>query len=166
LFFALNPNKPQKGAIKWGLIAGTLYVFVFWLNNATSWIIVVMEKGTEYVTAYPDHVLSFGLTTIGLLALAVYAAYFTKKSIGTESWQKLDLKKIGAIIMALGLYFLVIYVMWLAVGTKMEYVPALDKVVDVKWSNWYAWFLGHNMDLWALSLPLVGLPLLFERKFS
>jgi hypothetical protein len=166
LFFALNPNKPQKGAIKWGLIAGTLYVFVFWLNNATSWIIVVMEKGTEYVTAYPDHILSFGLTTIGLLALAVYAAYFTKKSIGTESCQKLDLRKIGAIITALGLYFLIIYVMWLAVGTKMEYVPALDKVVDVKWSNWYAWFLGHNMDLWALSLPLVGLPLLFKRKSS
>ena len=50
----------------------------------------------------------------------MYAAYFTKKSIGTESWQKLDLKKIGAIITALGLYFLVIYVMWLTVGTKME----------------------------------------------
>ena len=29
------------------------------------------------------------------------------------------------------------------------------------WSTWYAWFLGHNLDLWFLSLPLVGLPLIF-----
>ena len=37
-------------------------------------------------------------------------------------------------------------------------------VEDIKWSGWYAWFLGHNMDLWALSLPLFGLPLLFHQK--
>ncbi len=160
LLFALNPNKPRKEAIKWGLIAGTLYVFVFWLNNATSWIIVVMEKGTEYVTAYPDHILSFGLTTIGLLALALYATYFTKKSIGTESWRNLDLRKIGAIITLVGLYFLVVYVMWLTMGTKIV------NGEDIKWSGWYAWFLGHNMDLWVLSLPLVGVPLLFYRKIS
>jgi hypothetical protein len=160
LFFELNPNKPAKGAIKWGLIAGTVYVFVFWLNNTVNWVDTVIGKGTEYVTAYPDHILSFGLTTVGLLALALYTAYFSKKSIGTESLEKLDLRKVGAIITALGLYFLVIYVMWLLFGTKIV------SGEDIKWSNWYAWFLGHNMDLWALSLPLVGLPLLFSQNRS
>jgi hypothetical protein len=29
------------------------------------------------------------------------------------------------------------------------------------WNEWYAWILGHNLDLWMLSLPLVGIPLLF-----
>jgi hypothetical protein len=32
------------------------------------------------------------------------------------------------------------------------------------WGAWYQWFLGHNLDLWVLSLPLVGVPLLFREK--
>lgn len=152
LFLELNTNKPENGAIKWGLIGGVSYVFMFWLNNAGNWISVALAKGTEYITAYPDHILSFGLTTIGLLALTLYSVYFSIKSFGTESLEKLDLRKVGGIITALGLYFLVVYVMWLLFGT------------DAKWSSWYAWFLGHNMDLWVLSLPLIGLPLLFHKN--
>lgn len=154
LFFQLNPNKPAQQAIKWGLIVGTAYIFMFWLNNTGNWIDTVITYGTEYVTAYPDHILSFGLTSIGLLALTVYTAYFTNKSSGTESLERLDMRKVGGIITSLGSYFLVIYVMWLILGT------------DAKWSIWYAWFLGHNMDLWALTLPLVGLPLLFKQQDS
>ena len=152
LFLELNTNKPENGAIKWGLIGGISYLFMFWLNNAGNWISVVLAKGTEYVTAYPDHIISFGLTTIGLLALTLYSIYFSIKSFGTESLEKLDLRKVGGIITALGLYFLLVYVMWLVFGT------------DAKWSSWYAWFLGHNMDLWVLSLPLIGLPLLFHKN--
>ncbi len=176
----LKPNKPLKGAIKWGLIAGIVYIFVFWLNNTGIWLSIVTSptayyigaensvlypySGIEYVTRYPDHILSFGYTTIGLLAVALYAAYFTKKSLGSESWRKLDLRKIGAIITAVGLYFLLIYVMWLVMGTdnKLVLIQGASQVVDVKWSGWYAWFLGHNLDLWMLALPLVGLPLLFS----
>lgn len=150
----LNPNKPPKDAIKWGLIAGTAYVFVFWLNNTGMWIATLMSKGTEYLTTYPENMLSFGLTTIGLLALAVFTAYFTKKSVGTETLEKLKLRTIGAIIVALGLYFLWNYLTWIFFGG------------DYLWSDWYAWFLGHNLDLWMLSLPLVGLPLLFKRQTS
>jgi len=150
----LNVNKPMKDAIKWGLIAGTVYVFVFWLNNTGMWIATLMSKGTEYLTTYPENLLSFALTTIGLLALAVFTAYFTKKTVGTETLEKLKLKTLGAIIVALGLYFLWNYLTWIFFGR-----PEL-------WSDWYAWFLGHNLDLWMLSLPLVGLPLLFKRSDS
>jgi hypothetical protein len=150
----LNPNKPTKDAIKWGLIAGTVYVFVFWLNNTGMWIATIMSKGTEYLTTYPENLLSFALTTIGLLALALFTAYFTKKSVGTETLEKLKLRTIGAIIVALGLYFLWNYLTWIFFGG------------DYLWSDWYAWFVGHNLDLWMLSLPLVGLPLLFKRQTS
>jgi len=143
----LNPNKPMKEAIKWGLIAGTIYVFVFWLNNAGMWIATIMGNGTEYLIAYPETMLSFALTIIGLLALAVFTAYFTKKSIETATLEKLKLRTIGAIIVALGLYFLWNYLTW---------------IFFLGWSDWYAWFLGHNLDLWMLSLTLVGLPLLFS----
>ena len=147
----LKPNKPMKGAIKWGLIAGTVYVFVFWLNNTGMWIVTAMSKGTEFLTAYAENLLSFGLTTIGLLALALFTAYFTKRSIGTETLEMLKLRTLGAIMVALGLYFLWNYLTWIFFGG---------------WSDWYAWFLGHNLDLWLLSLPLVGLPLLFKRQAS
>jgi hypothetical protein len=148
----LNYNKPMKDAIKWGLIAGTIYVFVFWLSNTCMWIFTVMSKGVEYLIAYPENLLSFGLTTFGLFILAIFTAYFTKKSVETETLEKLKLKALGAIIAALGLYFLWNYLTWIFFG------------VNQLWSDWYAWFLGHNLDLWLLSLPLVGLPLLFKSK--
>jgi len=151
-FFELNPNKLARGAIKWGLISGNAYLFVFWLNNTCNWIPTIMEKGTEYVSLYPVNLLSFGITIIGLLLLALFTAYFSKGSVGAEMLTKLNLRKVGMIVTAFGLYFDLNYVLWLFFGSVGG------------WSTWYAWFLGHNMDLWALSLPLVGLPLLFRRK--
>jgi hypothetical protein len=152
LALKLNPNKSMEGAIKWGLISGTIYVLVFWLNNTGMWIVTAMSKGTEYITAYPQNLLSFGLTTVGLLALTIFTAYFTKKSIGTETIEKLKIRTIGAIILSLGMYFLWNYLTWIFFGG------------DYLWSDWYAWFLGHNLDLWILALPLIGLPLLFKRQ--
>ena len=152
LAFRLSPSKPLRGAIKWGLISGTLYIFVFWLTNTSMWIVTVNQKGTGYLTSYPQNLLSYILTVFGLLALAIYAAGFTIKSRRAETIRELNLKTIGGIILALGLYFLWNYLTWIFFGGN--YV----------WSNWYAWFLGHNMDLWMLSLPLLGLPLLFTNK--
>jgi hypothetical protein len=152
LSYELNPNKPAKGAIKWGLIAGTVYVLVFWLTNTALWVTTVMRQGMKYLTSYPENLLSFALTSIGMLALTVFTAYFAKKSIGTESVEKLNLKTIGAITVALGLFYLWNYLTWIFFGR------------DEIWSNWYGWFLGPNLNLWLLSIPLVGLPLLFKQK--
>jgi len=150
----LDQGKPKKDSVKWGLIAGTIYIFVFWLNNTGMWIATLMSKGTEYLTTYPVNLLSFASTTVGLLALTVFTAYFLKKSVGTATLEKLKLRTLGAIIVALGLYFLWNYLTWIFFGG------------DTLWSEWYAWFLGHNLDLWLLSLPLIGLPLLFKRQAS
>ncbi len=149
LFFELNPNKPTKNAIKWGLITGTLYVFVFWLNNTGLWAAALAEKGLDYILLYPSNMFIFLFSTVGLLLIAVYSAYFTKKSIGTETLKELNLHTVGVIVTLVGLYFGLNYVMWIF----------LDSVGG--WGTWYAWILGHNLDLWAMSLPLVGLPLLF-----
>ena len=152
LFLELGSSKPATGAIKWGMISGTVYIFMFWINNTGNWIGAIERKGFEYVTSHPDHIFSFVITSFGLLALGLYAAYFTKKSIGASSWREIDLQKAGAIVTLVGLYFLTLYGLWLLFGT------------DAKWSTWYAWFLGHNMDLWALTLPLIGIPLMFVNK--
>jgi len=152
LFLELSPNKPAKNAIKWGLIAGTFYVFVFWLNNTGNWVAALVDKGTDYIILYPANLFSFLFTTVGLLLLALYAAYFSKKSIGTESFAKLNVHKVGVIVTLVGLYFGVHYVMWIFLGSVGG------------WGTWYAWIMGHNLDLWAMSLPFVGLPLQFWRK--
>jgi hypothetical protein len=152
LFFELNPNKPAKGVIKWGLIAGTFYIFVFWLNNTGLWIAALVEKGTEYIMLYPANLFSFLITTVGLLLLGLYATYFTKKSIGAQSLAKLNMPIVGAIVTLVGLYFGVHYMMYIFLGAVGG------------WGTWYAWILGHNLDLWAMALPFVGLPLLFRMK--
>ena len=156
LAFKLNPNKPPKDAIKWSLIAGTLYVFVFWLNNMGMWIATFLLKGETYFSAYPENMLSFVLTVYGLPVLVAFTAYVAGKTMaaGTDTLEKINLRPIGAVITALGLYFLWNYLTWIFFGG------------DHLWSDWYAWFLGHNLDLWMLSLPLVGLPLLFKRSNS
>jgi hypothetical protein len=151
LFFELNPKKAGNG-IKWGLIAGVAYIFVFWLNNTGNWIAAIIQKGTDYVTLYPLNMLSLALTSAGLLLLAIYAAVFSRRFFGKMPSPEVDLKKVGAIITATGLYFNVIYMLWIL----------FDSVGG--WSYWYAWFLGHNVELWVMSLPLVGLPLLFHKK--
>jgi len=155
LFLTLNPDKPAKETIKWGLIAGTVYLFAFWINNAGNWIAAVLAKGISYLTDYPINMLSFILTTAGLLLLSIYTAYFSKKTIGKESLSRFDLAKIGLILIATGMYLtfiLLLYYLFGAVGG---------------WGAWYAWFLGHGyLDLWGLTLPFVGLPLLFYTSNS
>jgi len=154
LFLELSPKKSLRGVIKWALIAGTVYVFAFWLNNTVNWLSAVISKGTDYLLLYPANLFSFLITTVGLLVLAIYAAYFTKRTIGADSIVKVNLHKVGVIVTLVGMYFLGLYVMWLFLGSVGG------------WGTWYAWLLGHNLDLWAMSLPLVGLPLLFRKHDS
>lgn len=152
--FKLNPNKPLKKPIKWGLITGTIYIVVFWLINTSIWEGVVWgglhPKGIEYLTTNPENLVSFILTVFGLLGLVIYSSYFTKKSSRAETLEDLNFRAIGGIVLALGMYFLWNYLSWVILAGD-------------KWNNWYAWFLGHNMDLWMLSLPLVGLALIFYK---
>jgi hypothetical protein len=164
LAFKLNPNKPLKSAIKWTLITGTLYIATFWLVYTSIWDSIIQTQGLQYLlfvpmqvngvetlVLHPEHLISFITTAFGLLALVIYAAYFTKKSKGAETLQQLNLKRVGFIILGLGMYFLWNYISWALLAGAV-------------WNNWYAMFLGHNLDLWMLSLPLLGLPMLFTSK--
>ena len=154
LFYELSPSRPVENALKWGLISGTSYLLISWLNNMGMWIYGVMEKGIEYVSLYPVNAYSFIVSVFGLLLLTVYTAYFSKKSFGAKSLGELDLRKIGLIIILFGLYMDVNYVLWLGFGSVGG------------WGSWYAWMLGHNMDQWLLAIPLLGLPLFFYPKDS
>ncbi len=155
LAYKFSPNKPMKSMIKWSLISGTMLIFVYWLLNTGMWVLAVWSyfgKGVEYLTAYPHLMVAFLSTAVGLLALGIYSIYATKKLSVTQSLQELNLKPIGVIVTGLGVWYLWNYLTWMFFGG------------DYMWSDWYAWLLGHNMDLWMLALPLAGLPLLFMSK--
>ena len=152
LALKLNPNKPDRAPIKWGLITGTILLFSFWLTNTSIWISMVNSRfgGWSGVTNYAVNALSFVLTVFGLLALAIFTAGYTVKFSRGKS--ELNLKIVGVITLAFGTFFLWEYLSWIFFGG------------DYLWSNWYAWFLGHNLDLWILALPLLAVPLLFTNK--
>jgi hypothetical protein len=151
----LRPSKPAKQAIRWATISGAVYVFVFWFVNTGVWVSTIWGfrgKGPAYLTTYPENLAGFALTVFGLLALFAFAVWFARKSWNVESLTALDLRSAGALITFLGLWFLWNYLTWIFYGR------------NELWSTWYAWFLGHNLDLWLLALPLVGLPLLYSGK--
>jgi hypothetical protein len=149
LAYKLSPTKPIKGAIKWAMISGTVLIFVYWLLNTGIWALTLPVKGTGYIMDYPQLMIAFISTAVGLLALALYSVYATKKLSGTQTLHTLNLKPVGVIVTGLGVWYLWNYVTWIFFGG------------NYMWSDWYAWLLGHNMDLWMLSLPLAGLTLLF-----
>jgi len=152
LFFQLTPKRAATGGLKWGLISGTVYILVLWLNNAGNWIVAAMIKGMDYLTLYPANMFSFILTVVGLLLLAIYTAYFTVKTTAKHNPAPINFRTAGLIITAFGLYFDIVYVMFLSLGAVGG------------WGMWYAWFTGHNLDLWLMALPFAGLPLLFQKK--
>jgi hypothetical protein len=150
--YTLNPNKPAKSTARWGYIVAALYVFVFWLINSGIWQSTIFSaftgKGISYLITYPQHLVSFGLTLFGLLALGIYTAYHVVKAGAVGSLREVNFRALGVILTALGMFYLWNYLSWIFFGSTSF------------WSDWYAWLLGHNLDLWMLSLPLVGLPLL------
>ena len=73
--YKLNQNKPLRDTDKVGVNHGHNLHVVFWLINTSIWIGViwgrgVQQKGTEYLIANPENLLSFILTVFGLLALS------------------------------------------------------------------------------------------------
>jgi hypothetical protein len=164
--YKLNPNKPFRTSVKWASITSTIFILVFWLTNTSSWVGVLLERGkgigyllsetvqvngAQHLVYHPEHLVSFITTVFGLLALAIYTGYFTIKSRGTQTLEELKLGSVGVIILGFGMFFLWNYLSWVILAGNT-------------WNDWYAWFLGHNMDLWMLTLPLAALPLLFQKK--
>jgi hypothetical protein len=157
LFLRLNEKNLFKTALKWGLIAGTICIYAFWISNLGNWLGVVVDKGISYVTLFPGNLanlFSFLVTSVCLLALALFATYYTAKYVRNGESSKFNFRTAGAIITFFGLYFDVIYVLWIIAGSVGG------------WSNWYAWFLGHNADLWIMTLPMLGIPLMLKENLQ
>lgn len=151
LFINLNPNNPIERKIKCGAIAGTVYLSVFWINYTLQWLTDIIQSGVSFIICYPVNAFTFTLTVGGLFVLMLYSLIFAKKSLKKEAFERFKLKRVGVIITAFGLYFDVIFLLWLLFGSPSG------------WSFWYTFLVYHNADLWMLSLPLAGIPLALSK---
>jgi len=146
LFTKLKLDNPYFEKAKWTLICGTLYIFILWFNYAMQWVAEIFRTGIGFILNYSVNIFTFALTAIGLLLIAFYSAICTRKYIKNPN--KLSLKQIGITITALGLYFDINILLWLIYGSPGG------------WNLWHTFFIYHNMDLWAATMPLAGLPLI------
>lgn len=146
LFTKLKLGNPGFEKVKWALICGTSYIFIFWFNYTMQWAAEIIRTGIGFILNYPVNILTFALTAIGLLSIAFYSATYVRKIMKNPN--KLSLKQVGIIITVIGLYFDINILLWLIYGSPGG------------WNLWHTFFIYHNMDLWAATLPLAGLPLI------
>jgi len=145
---------------KWGCLTGVAYLFsVFWLSYSMAWAANMIpfwraegQFGWSFLLE-PVNFASFAVTVIGLFLIAVSALIVTFPAIRMLP-AKINLKRIGAVMVAFGGYFIFnLFYYYLTGG----YAPHPNV--------WYE-VIGplHNLNLWCVAFVFLGLALLKNRK--
>ena len=156
----INRNAGNQEIGKWTCITGVVYLFVvFWFNYSMSWAGVLIpysralqQFGLDFLLL-PFNFISFAVTVFGLLLLAILGLMFTLPAIQKKSIQ-LNLKRISAVIIALGGYFLFnVFFYYLTGGYEAN--PSV----------WYE-VIGplHNPYFWCLSFVFLGIAMMVHFK--
>jgi hypothetical protein len=153
-FFKLKEKEPAQNAVRWGLIAAVTSTFVLWFDYTSQWWSEIYLRGTSFIMESRLYAFEFVLTIIGLLFIAVYAGVYAKQHSAAKTLSELNFRKLGIIVSGLGLYFDIIWVLWIMFGD----------VSGGKLTVWPAFSVLHNVDLWMVALPLAGLPLLLSKR--
>ena len=144
-------NAGEKEITKWACLTGVAYLFVvFWFNLSMSWAgSMVPHPRIQYGLSFllsPANLVSFVLTFVGLLLLAFCGVIICWPAIQKKSIQ-LSLKHVGAILIALGGYFILNVLFYYGTGGY-----------HANPSVWYE-VIGplHNPSLWCIALLFLGL---------
>ena len=154
----INQNAEKEEIIKWICLTGVSYLFVvFWVNYTMSWAGVLVpytraqqQFGLDFLLV-PTNFVSFVVTVFGLFSIAALGLKFMLPVIKKKS-TSLDLKNIGAVITALGSYFIFNVILYFLTGGY-----------DVNPSVWYE-VIGplHNPYFWCLSFLFLGLAIIVQ----
>jgi hypothetical protein len=158
------PGKPGT-ALRWACISGVMYIFALWVRFTGQWVATIIQPelyttffggfpahGIGYILNYPLNTLSFILTVVGLPLIAILLLVTSLPSIRNIG-ARLDMRRIGLILTLLGGYFMVVFFI---LNALPEYVGGRSIAA--------MFFAGHNVDLWMLALPIVGVPLMLSEK--
>jgi hypothetical protein len=162
-------GKPGTVA-RWGCISGVMYIFAIWIRFLMQWVATIIQTpvytnppgvnpsnffgfpshGWSYLLNFPLNMLGFILTAVGLPLVAVYLLYYSMPAIRNLGAQ-VPTRKVGLALILVGAWFMI----------EFFFLYALPGYVGAK-SIWATFFTGHDVDLWMLGLPIVGIPLLFR----
>jgi len=164
LILAARLRWPGKAgtALRWAGVSGVMYIWALFVRFFGQWVgtFIQTEKytfffggfpyhGLNYVLDYPVNMFSFLLTIVGLPLIALYLLAVSLPAIRNVG-ARVNLRKIGLVLTLTGLFFMLSFFLLYALP---------ESVVGGK-SIWSQFFSGHNIDLWMLALPIVGIPLM------
>jgi hypothetical protein len=165
LMTAIRIRWPKPGAaMRWAAISGVMYVFALFVRFSGQWIATFIQTplyttffggfpahGFSYVLNFPLNMFSFLLTVVGLPLIALYVLSISlpviRKKIALP-----NLQHVGLALTLIGAYFMITYFILYA-------FPAA--YIGEK-SLWGSFFTGHNLDLWMIVLPVLGVALMFS----
>jgi len=143
---------------KWGSITGLSYLFVtFWLNYSIAWAMTLVywperaQPGIEIIYR-PHNTISFTITVIGLLLISLAGLKTLMPAIKGRI-QEVNIKSLGAVILALGAYFIIQLLIFYSIGGYHS--------EPTTWMELSSPF--HNPDFWCFSLIFPGLYLLAKQ---
>ena len=158
----IKQKAPNREILKWSSSTSIAYLFVvFWFNYTMLWAATMVPYPRAYEVyglaflQQPTNLVSFSLTLIGLLAIALTTLITLLPVIKKQTLQ-LNLTRIGVIMAAFGGYFL-FHTIWYYLTGGYARHPSV----------WYE-IIGplHNPNLWALGFIFVGLPLIVKGRFN
>ncbi len=135
----LRIPQDSHSILKWGGIAVTFYVLGFWVKNGLMWVYALSPSQTQQWSFF---------ATVGFvnswLTLLVAAVVCSAMCLAFRQKQKLNVQLAGAVVVLVGVYF-VVY-----------------DIVSI-WDNFYRAFLPLT-DFWIASLLLVGVFVLVDSR--
>ena len=160
----LTPRlKSRNAIIKWASVTGVSYIIVFWLTYFTQWIATFMQPesyasvypgyGIEYLLSHPLNVFTFILTSVGLPLLAIFF-WWSSLPAKRDPIAGLNLRRVGITLTLLGGYFIAIISLFRIFGTVGGS------------SIWIIFFMFNNADLWCVTLPALGIPLILAKHLT
>ena len=160
----LTPTLQSRNEIiKWASVTGVSYIIVFWLTYFTQWIATFMQPesyasvypgyGIEYLLSHPLNVFTFILTSVGLPLLAIFF-WWSSLPAKRDPIAGLNLRRVGITLTLLGGYFIAIISLFRIFGTVGGS------------SIWIIFFMFNNADLWCVTLPALGIPLILAKHLT
>jgi hypothetical protein len=145
---------------KWSCLTGVAYLLVvFWFNYCLLWAGMTVpyprayqEFGLSFITV-PVNFVSFALTVFGLFALGLTLLAATFPAIKKQP-SPLNLTRVGAVMVAFSGYFIFTVAYFYLTGGYSAHPSVWYEVISP----------GHNANLWAVALILIGVPMMLYSK--
>jgi hypothetical protein len=153
---------PSQEIIKWSCLTAIAYLFVaFWFNYSMLWAAAMVpypQSRIQYGLSFllePSTFVSFVITVFGLFSIATLGLVFTLPAIRKQPI-KLNLGRIGAVIMAFGGYFVFNILHYYITGGYEAHPSVWYEVISPL----------HNPNLWCVAFIFLGLAVLVRGKIK